>query len=125
MAVLAHKSDFLPSHQFQIQPAQHMLLTVVLVNVFHARHHRARMRRRRKLEAHAPRVLVVNLNDVDLVELLDQTLRKGRLGRLVAEAFDQLLRLLDFALLIGLGLALLLANFIAQRQILVVGAGKS
>ena len=82
------------------------------------------MRRRRKLEAHAPRVLVIDLNDVDLVEFLDQTLRKGRLGRLVAEALDQLLRLLDFALLVGLGLALLFPNFIAQRQILVVRAGE-
>ena len=54
--------------------------------------------RRGEAEVHH-RIVVVELDELDLLELLDAALDLGRLGRLGAEAVDELLGLLDLALL--------------------------
>ena len=121
LAVLADERDFLAAHKLQIESAQNVLGAVVLVDSVQARHDFARVGCGRKLKAHLPRVLVVDLDDFDSVQLLDEGLRKRGLARLGAEPVDQLLGMLDFLVLVGLGLALLLANFFAKREVLEVG----
>ena len=117
LAVLTHKGNLLAAHKLQIESTQHVLGPVVLVNALQAGHDFARMRCGRKLKPHLPRVLVVDFDDLDFVELFDERLRERSFASLGPEPFHQLLRVLDFFVLVGLGLALLIADFVAKRQV--------
>ena len=79
------------------------------------------MRCRRKLKPHLPIVFVVHLNNLDAVQFFNQRLGKGGLAGFGAKAVHQILGILNFFVLIHLGLSLLFANFVAERQVLEVG----
>ena len=118
---MADKGNFLAPHKLQIKAFQHVLGAVVLVNSLQFGVDFTRVRCRRKLKPHLPIVFVVNLNNLDAVQFFNQRLRKGGLAGFCAKAVYQILGILNFFVLIHLGLALLFANFVAERQVLEVG----
>ena len=97
-----------------------MFLSKALTDLLGLHNDLPRTRCRGELDVQTTEVLFVHLDPLDLLQLLDPRLYLIRLGRLVAEAFDKLLGLLDHLLLVLIGRQLLGTTLSAQFDILAV-----
>ena len=94
-----------------------MLFAETFAGVFRFHDDLSRTRGRRKLDVQPAEVLLVHFDPFDLFELLDARLHLVRFGRLVTEAFDEILGLFDHLLLVHVGRHLLLASFAPQLDV--------
>ena len=103
-AVVADERDAIAALDVQVDVVEHDLVAVRLARVLQLEHHAAALGRGGELEVDAL-ALGRHLEALDLLEHLDAALHLRRLGRLVAEAVDELLDALDLLVLPPLGLA--------------------
>ncbi len=121
LAVAPDECDAVALLDRKIGPAEDVLRTERHTRLADLGHDLSRARRGRKLDVERSRILLVDFEPFEAFELLDARLHLVRLGRLVTELLDELLRLLDQALLVFVGRLLLRPTLGPQLDVFRIG----
>ena len=119
-AVPSYESHFFTSAHFDLCIREHYLLAVAHLQVHALKGDIPRTWSRRKLNCKCRLVFYVHLYPLKLLKLLYPGLYLVRLGRLVAESFNELLSLLYHPLLVLIGCLLLRKAFLPEFQVLAI-----
>ena len=120
-AVLSNECHLLAPFDDEVHIVEHDLLPIFLGEVFRLDGDGAGVGGRREFQVEAGVVLFVHFDSVNLLQLLDSGLHLYGFGCLVAEAFDEILRVLNLFLLVLVGAELLFPAFLAEFHIFGVG----
>ena len=116
-AILPDEGHLLSSLDGHIHIGEDGMITVLLRQPLDDHGVSSRSDGREEREVHRLTVDLFDLDTLDLLQLFDPTLHLVALGRLVAEALDEALEILELLLLILIGPALLLETLFTKLEV--------